>query len=155
MSPLFRRGTADHDRARELAALRVDEPLEPADAAWLDAHLATCDACAARRRGLRRGPPPLLGPAYCDPRSPPRDLWARTAAAIDAEPGQRRPAARRGRRVLGMPAASLAPIAGVAVVAILVGSTLLNGSPVVPPPGVSARAHGHRHDVGRHRGARP
>ena len=32
-----------------------------------------------------------------------------------------------------MPAASLAPIAGLAVVAILVGSTLLNGSPVVPP----------------------
>ena len=36
-----------------------------------------------------------------------------------------------------MPAASLAPIAGLAVVAILVGSTLLNGSPVVPPAGGS------------------
>ena len=36
-----------------------------------------------------------------------------------------------------MPAATLAPIAGLAVVAILVGSTLLNGSVAVPLPGGS------------------
>ena len=153
VSPLFRRASADHDRARELAALRVDEPLEPADAAWLDAHLDACDACAAVAADYDTDR--LLFAALRDASpQPPRDLWARTAAAIDAEPGQRRPAASRGRRVLGVPAASLAPIAGLAVVAIVVGSalaslapiaglavvaivvgsTLLNGSPVVPPP---------------------
>ena len=132
MSPLFRRASADHDRARELAALRVDEPLEPADAAWLDAHLDACDACAAVAADYDTDR--LLFAALRDASpQPPRDLWARTAAAIDAEPGQRRPAASRGRRVLGVPAASLAPIAGLAVVAIVVGSALLNGSPVVPP----------------------
>ena len=132
MSPLFRRASADHDRARELAALRVDEPLEPADAAWLNAHLDACDACAAVAADYDTDR--LLFAALRDASpQPPRDLWARTAAAIDAEPGQRRPAASRGRRVLGVPAASLAPIAGLAVVAIVVGSALLNGSPVVPP----------------------
>ncbi len=133
MSPLFRRASADHDRARELAAVRVDEPLEPADAAWLDAHLATCDACAAAAADYDADRLLFSAMRSASP-EPPRDLWARTAAAIDAEPVQRRPAARPGRRVLGMPAASLAPIAGLAVVAILVGSTLLNGSPAVPPP---------------------
>ena len=47
MSPVFGRGHADHDRARELAAARLDEDLAPADAAWLDKHLAGCPACAA------------------------------------------------------------------------------------------------------------
>ena len=46
MSPSLRRG-ADHDRARELAAQRVDEALTQGDGAWLEAHLAACDACAA------------------------------------------------------------------------------------------------------------
>jgi hypothetical protein len=133
VSPLFRRGPADHDRARELAALRVDEPLEPADGAWLDAHLAVCDACAAAAADYDTDRL-LFSALRAAPPEPPRDLWARTAAAIDAEPGQRHAVARPGRRVLGMPAASLAPIAGLAVVAILVGSALLNGSPVVPPP---------------------
>ena len=133
MSPIFRRASADHDRARELAALRVDEPLEPADAAWLDAHLDACDACAAAAADYDTDR--LLFAALRDASpQPPRDLWARTAAAIDAKPGQRRPAASRGRRVLGVPTAVLAPVAGLAVVAIVVGSTLLNGSPVAPSP---------------------
>jgi hypothetical protein len=34
-----------HDRARSLAATRVDWPLDPTDAAWLDAHLASCESC--------------------------------------------------------------------------------------------------------------
>ena len=136
MSQLFRRGSVDHDRARELAALRVDEPLDSADAAWLDAHLASCDPCAAAAADYDTDRL-LFAALRAAPPEPPRDLWARTAAAIDAEPGQHRPVARRGRRVLGMPAATLAPIAGLAVVAILVGSTLLNGSPAVSPPGGS------------------
>ena len=38
-------GAAGHERARELAALRVDEPLTDADTAFLDGHLAACGAC--------------------------------------------------------------------------------------------------------------
>jgi hypothetical protein len=138
VSPILRGG--DHDRARGLAAQRVDERLSPADDAWLDAHLAGCDACSlvasdyeADRLVLRslRGASP----------EPPRDLWARTAAAIEAEaarghgaPGRRRPA----RRLLGLPAAVIGPIAGVAAVAIVVGAALFDGAPV--PPGVGPGA---------------
>jgi len=132
MSPAFRRD-AGHDRARELAAIRVDEPLGASDAAWLDAHLLTCAACAAVADAYDADR--LLFGALRDvPPMPPRDLWARTAAAIDAESGASRGTAR-GRRILGFPAISLAPLAGLAVVAVVVGSGLLNGSPVVPGPG--------------------
>jgi hypothetical protein len=37
----------DHERARELAALSLDATLEPTDAAWLEGHLAACEACSA------------------------------------------------------------------------------------------------------------
>ena len=73
-----------HERARTRAAQRLDWPLDPAEAVWLDAHLADCRSCRRRAdeylenrdrlRTLRDNAPP-----------PPRDLWARTAAAIDAE----------------------------------------------------------------------
>lgn len=137
MSPLFR-DAAGHDRARELAALRVDEPLEPADAAWLDAHLTACDDCAAVAGAYDEDR--LLFAALREAQPvPPRDLWARTAAAIDAES----PASRPARRLFGLPVVtrapaaavatvSLVPIAAVTAVAVLVGSGFLNGSPVVP-----------------------
>ena len=38
-----------HDRARSRAAERIDAPLDAAEAAWLDEHLAGCEACRARR----------------------------------------------------------------------------------------------------------
>ena len=69
---------------------------------------------------------------------PPRDLWARTAAAIEAEAARGRGATgatRPARRVLGLPAAILAPVAGLAVVAIVVGAALFNGVPVPPGTG--------------------
>jgi len=75
-----------HARARTRAAERLDGPLGLAEASWLDEHLTTCVACAAvaaqydadraALRGLREAPP-----------EPPRDLWARTAAAIEREAG--------------------------------------------------------------------
>ena len=46
MSSGLQRG-ADHERARTLLAQRMDEPILPMDAEWLDAHLGTCDACRA------------------------------------------------------------------------------------------------------------
>lgn len=135
MSPRFR-AAGGHDRARELAARRVDEVLEPAEAAWLDGHLAGCEPCAAAADAYEADR--LLFAPLRDARPlPPRDLWARTAAAIDAEPGPDRPviqAPRPARRAFGLPLVSLAPIAAVAAVALLVGSAFLDGSPVVPPP---------------------
>ncbi len=138
MSPLFRRET-DHDRARELAALEVDEPLAPVDAGWLDVHLATCAECTAIADAYHADRllfAPLRGTAP----QPPRDLWARTAAAIDAEStadrtaGARPGSAPQGRHLRGLPLASLAPVAGLAAIAVIVGSVLLNGATVAPGP---------------------
>ena len=108
---------ADHPRARPgLAATRVDWPLEPDDAAWLDAHLASCDGVPLRRRRLRARTASRCAPCATSQPEPPRDLWARTAAAIERESASRsgsareaastdrrairprRPVGRRGRR---------------------------------------------------------
>jgi hypothetical protein len=109
----------DHARARELAALRVDERLDPRDDAWLDAHLLGCDACSrvAADYDSQRS---LFAPARAALPDPPRDLWARTSAAIDnASPARRRTGLSR----------LYAPLAGAMVVAVAVGLGLLNGMP--------------------------
>src|SRR5512142_988102 len=132
---LRQRFTSDHERARRLASERLVEPLAALEAQWLGEHLASCHECAAvaaaydrdalALRSARDAMPPL-----------PRDLWARTAAALDEEerrhvrsPARSRPPARFGP-------ASLAPyglLAVAAVVAVVVGSTLLStGAPVAP-----------------------
>jgi hypothetical protein len=76
---------------RQALAQRVDQPLEPAAAAKLEAHLATCGPCQsvaqayeAQRKALRELHPP----------EPPRDLWARTATALDHEVAGRNGAPR-------------------------------------------------------------
>ena len=128
MSPLFARAgsTADHDRARDLAAARLDDRLPGADDAWLEDHLAGCGDCAAaaaeydeQRLSLRA--------FRLDLPVPPRDLWARTAAAIEAEG-----AARTRRSAWRMRAFPLAPVAGLMVVAVAVGVGLLNGRSLFP-----------------------
>ncbi len=80
-----------HLAFREELAQRLDQPLEPAAQASLEAHLATCGPCRsvaqaydAQRKALRDLPPP----------EPPRDLWARTATALDHEVARRRGAPR-------------------------------------------------------------
>ncbi|MEA2547732.1 MAG: hypothetical protein QOE42_330 [Chloroflexota bacterium] len=75
---------SSHVRARSDLSDRLDGALDPGEATWLGTHLGACpdcrgiaDAYAAQRlelRALRDSSPP-----------PPRDLWARTAAAIEAE----------------------------------------------------------------------
>ena len=136
MIPFLRRRPADHDHARSLAALRLDETLEPVDAAWLDGHLASCADCAAvaaaydaDRLAFR-----VLRDA---PLVPPRDLWARTAASLDAGSGAR---ARVGgpRRTAGRPSGLVASLAGLAVVALVMGSGLFDGTPIAPQPTGSA-----------------
>jgi hypothetical protein len=124
-----------HARARARAAERLEGPLDPAEEAWLNEHLADCSACAAtaadyatQRLELRalRDRPPL----------PPRDLWARTAAAIEREAG---PRPRRARPIQSL-LAPYALLAGAVIVAVAVGSLSLSQSniPVASAPGTAS-----------------
>jgi WD40-like Beta Propeller Repeat len=135
VSPRFRREpfAADHERAKTLAASRLDAPIDPADAGWLADHLAWCRPCRAVAAEYDEQRVALRALRHDQPVAP-RDLWARTAAAIEADPEYRRRASRRSRRARS-PRASLAPIAGLIVVALVVGVGLLNGSSLVPPLG--------------------
>ena len=127
--------SSDHARAQARSAERLDGPLDADEAAWLDNHLAGCADCAAiardyaaQRLELRalREPTPV----------PPRDLWARTAAAIESE-------SRHGSRSRGSRHATLRPfalLAGALVVAIAVGvltSSQLPFGGVTTTPGTS------------------
>ncbi len=131
-----------HARAHALTSDSLLGPLAEADAAWLDEHLAGCDAClaaadgfaadAALLRGLREDLPPA-----------PRDLGARVSLALDDEVRRatRRRAGRPARgsgtggsgwpRVLRSPSLAFAGLAAVAVVALVVG-------PLTAPPATPA-----------------
>jgi putative zinc finger protein len=121
-----------HDRARSALSDQLDGELDDAETAWLDEHLAGCpdcrataDAYAAQRFELRalRDRAPI----------PPRDLWARTAAAIEAEAGGRsRSVGWAPRRLILVPSAL---IATALVVAVAVGT--LTSSQLVPHGGSS------------------
>jgi hypothetical protein len=71
-----------HDAYRELISARLDFPVEIDQEAELSAHLLACSRCRqfdhdlAEQRRLLRALPPLVTP---------RDLWARTSAALDRE----------------------------------------------------------------------
>jgi hypothetical protein len=104
----------------------MDWPLDAAEAAWLDAHLSECKACRRRASEYQKNRDLLRTLREVNP-PPPRDLWARTAAAIEVE-------AQRGRRapVRGAPIGALS---GVLVIAVVLGATLLSNTPttVVTP----------------------
>ena len=126
-----------HEKARMRAAEAIDVDLQPADAAWLSEHLSGCADCrsvAAEYRALHDELRGLASP------EPPRDLWARTSAALD---GVDRPGARRsGRSVssrLGLAAFSrsfLGSAAAVGITVAVAGLSLLSQGPLhVPGPG--------------------
>jgi hypothetical protein len=144
MSLHFRRRpdhwNSPHERARALAGERIDQPIQATEDAWLNDHLAGCPECAsiaaayaaqrAELRSLRRRPP-----------SPPRDLWARTAAAIERE------AAAGSRDRTPAPRTYLSPlplgaISGVLVIAVVVAASLLSRPvsrpSIVAPTGTTA-----------------
>ena len=121
-----------HARAQSDLSDRLDGILEPLESAWLEDHLAGCAACRtvadayeAQRQELRamRDPVPL----------PPRDLWARTAAAIEQEPGFRDRRSTRRRWFAPLLAAAL-------VVAVVVGT--LTSSRLLFDDGHAARPSG-------------
>ena len=123
-----------HREFLDLAAARLDEPLAPADEVRLEAHLATCDACRERVTGYEADRAALRGLREM---APPRDLWARTSAALDREQTRAARSARSGggqvagggpagrRTVHGAFAAALAML----VIVALVGSGFLPGFP--------------------------
>ncbi len=136
MSPRFGRElfSRDHERARDLAAGRISDRLAPEEADFLGAHLGWCAPCravAAEYESQRLA----LRSLRLEAPMPPRDLWARTFAAIEAES---RPVTRssQGRgRVRGRQSFPVAPLAGLLVVGIAVGVSLLNGVPLVAQQG--------------------
>ena len=121
-----------HDRARGLAAQRLSGPLEPDDFQWLDDHLAGCDACRSISAAYEADRLALRGLRERQP-EPPRDLWARTSAAIERESAARGRAPRRAApgRPRRMPA--LGVLSGVAVVAVVLGASLLSGGFLAGP----------------------
>ena len=137
MTP-FRGNRLSHARAHSWLAERLDGPLQPAREATLAAHLASCASCRqvdAEYRANRAAIRLLAGPV------PPRDLPARTLAALEVEVRRVRPPRaapvprlRGARRGNGVALGSLLTVALVAVVgALLVG-------PAVQIPGPNAGA---------------
>ncbi len=123
-----------HDRARQLAVARADGLLAPADEAWLADHLGHCDACAVVAAEYE-GQHALFEELRAWRPEPPRDLWARTSAALDAERGRggRRDPWRRPRRGPSSPRRrSFAPVAAGVLTLALVGVSLLGVSSLVP-----------------------
>lgn len=114
-----------HARFQVLLAHSLDAPLEADEADRLAAHLSTCPICRTIAEGYaddRRLLQALRRP------EPPRDLWARTATALDHEVTRpdHRPAA-----------ISLGTLAGLAAVLALVGSQIGPRPPVGPQPGAT------------------
>lgn len=113
-----------HERARMLAAESVDSPLAPDDAKWLASHLKSCPDCAAvaeEHLAIRHELVSMPVP------EPPRDLWARTSAALDAADKQagsssagRSWAARASRQPVLSTSIAMAFVLVVAVASILV-----------------------------------
>ena len=117
--------SSPHERARIRAAERLGGLLDPAESAWLDDHLAGCPACATIAAAYEQDRLSLRALRNDNPQ-PPRDLWARTAAAIEAESVARgratsHPGTARRRRL------PLGALSGIAVIVLVVGVSALSG----------------------------
>ena len=147
-APPGHRRLADHERARRLAAERLDGPTSRThEAAWLDEHLVGCSACRAVALGLRGGPGGPARPARAARRSrrgtcgrgprPPSN----GKRALPQVGGGRR--AERRRSATRRPA--LGVLSGIAVIAVVIGATVMSGGSLAPPstdrrgPDVAAR----------------
>lgn len=129
---------ASHDRARSLTSAGMLEALDGADETWLARHLDGCAECRQEREAFLADRALLRGLRERTP-EPPRDLWARTSAAIEREAraGRGRPAAAPARRR----ALPFGAVAGALVVLVVIGASLI--PPIVPPsstPGNSSVA---------------
>jgi predicted anti-sigma-YlaC factor YlaD len=115
-----------HERARVRAAERLEAPLPASEAAWLEDHLRDCPSCAAIAASYAADRAMLRRLRDANP-EPPRDLWARTSAAIEREAAGR----GRRRRTSASPPAPSRPAVGalsaLAVVAVVLVATALSG----------------------------
>ena len=115
---------AIHERARRLAAEQIGGRLEFEDATWLDQHLGACRSCRAVATAYETDRIALRRLRSNEP-EPPRDLWARTSAALERESASRGRSRRRGsaqrRRI-----PALGVLSGVAAIVIVVGASLLS-----------------------------
>jgi hypothetical protein len=84
-----------HARYRELISSRIDEPLGTAANAELEHHLEACSRCRSVERDYRAQQTRL---AALPTIPAPRDLWARTSAALDTEMARSPRAAHRMER---------------------------------------------------------
>jgi hypothetical protein len=118
---------AIHERARRLAAEQLDRRLEFDDAIWLDQHLGACRACRSIATAYETDRRALRSLRSHEP-EPPRDLWARTSAALERESGGRGRPGRRQATGSSRRLPALGVLSGVAaVVVIVVGASLLSG----------------------------
>ena len=117
-----------HDRARARAAERLADPLTPDEEAWLTDHLEDCAACHSIATAYDADRLALRAMRDLAPQ-PPRDLWARTAAAIERESAGHQPSDATTRRPSRVP---LGALSGIAVVAVVVGVSALSSSLQVP-----------------------
>jgi len=125
-----------HARARSRAAERLHGPIDETEAAFLDEHLQSCADCRAAAADYEAQRLELRALGDRQP-VPPRDLWARTAAAIERESAFRdRGAGRQNRRSLLAPYGLLTAALAVAVVVVVANSRGLVG----PNPGSSVPA---------------
>jgi hypothetical protein len=149
MTTPFRRRHHDdesaHDRARALTAWEMQEPLDELQGVWLAGHLEACAECRSDREAYLADRSLLRGLREAIP-EPPRDLRARTMAALDREALAR---SRRGRalgRAAGRspsrepgtarepgrrPSMPFGAAAGALIVLVVVGATVL---PRLVPP---------------------
>jgi len=132
---------AAHDRARALAAERLDGALTRSDATWLSDHLAACHTCRVVANAYQSDRLALRAMGDRTPQ-PPRDLWARTAAAIERESRTER--GRSRHRTTGRTAPALGVLSGVAVIAVVIGATVMSGgwleAPAIAPAQPTAPA---------------
>lgn len=131
-----------HARYRELISTRLDEPLTAEAEAELESHLEGCSRCRSVERDYRAQQSRL---AALPTIPAPRDLWARTSAALDSEMARSPRAARRKEREdrLGErgPSSRLLAISAASslTLAIVVIATQLNtGVTVLPSTGPQA-----------------
>ncbi|MFI5225843.1 MAG: zf-HC2 domain-containing protein, partial [Candidatus Limnocylindrales bacterium] len=131
---------SSHDRAQALLGERFTETVDAADVAWLEEHLAGCAPCREVDAAYRADRRELRGLRVPEP---PRDLWARTSAALEAE-RQRRPRpiaapARAAESIAGRRSSRLTPQVLLGLTAAVLGVFLVGTmlEPSVQPPDVA------------------
>jgi hypothetical protein len=145
---------SSHDRARALTSDQLVGELDADDAEWLTSHTEACTECRREREAFASDRE-LLRSLRDKPIDPPRDLWARTAAALDREAGKRQAigTGADGLSVSGRGAGVLGPLrgvpmgaaAGLAILVVVLGTALLPGlvpSQTQPPVAVASQTPG-------------